>query len=378
MFLSCSAQVQEGEASYYKNVFEGKTTASGEIFRQNLFTAAHRQLEFGTIVKVTNKKNGKSANVRINDRGPYIRNRIIDVSKSVAQYLGFIDSGKALVTIEIIGFSNENPPNIYTYPTTPTQEVANSEVVQEVENRTSIYKVPKNEESEKSVEVDEQSSAIKITEVVSKPKVEPEIKQEKEAVNSLENNQANLAQTNKAASSKDDENKIHAEVVDIVKQVASASEDKNKSTKEEVIEIKPKQPNQINQNLKSISSEKDKVESALLSVEMNPAALKKKLDEFLEDKELKEQLFDLNANPISGGFYAVQVSTLSDAVSAFELSKIVADFYQEEVSVVYKATGVNPLYSTAVAKLQTRAQAETLLEKIKARYPYAFILNLSN
>jgi len=93
---------EEGFASYYSDAFEGKETASGEIFTQTGLTAAHRWLPFGTIVKVTNLENGKTIFVKINDRGPFVPNRIIDLSKMASQKLGFYNKGIAKVRIEVV------------------------------------------------------------------------------------------------------------------------------------------------------------------------------------------------------------------------------------------------------------------------------------
>ncbi|MGM0635864.1 MAG: septal ring lytic transglycosylase RlpA family protein [Bacteroidota bacterium] len=97
-----NAQVQTGLASYYDDKFDGRTTASGEVFDQNKATAAHRTLPFGTKVKVTNVSNQKSTVVIINDRGPFIRGRIIDLSKSIAEELDFLGDGTTEVEIEVI------------------------------------------------------------------------------------------------------------------------------------------------------------------------------------------------------------------------------------------------------------------------------------
>jgi rare lipoprotein A len=83
----------EGKASYYARRFEGRKTASGEIFENQELTAAHRSLPFDTEVEVVNPANGKSVTVRINDRGPYRRGRIIDLSRAAAHELGMLDSG---------------------------------------------------------------------------------------------------------------------------------------------------------------------------------------------------------------------------------------------------------------------------------------------
>ena len=95
-------KVEKGEASYYADKFEGCTTASGEVYSGKKMTAAHRTLEFGTIVRVTNLTNGKSVEVRINDRGPFKKGRIIDVSKAAAKKLDMLTAGVIQCTVEVI------------------------------------------------------------------------------------------------------------------------------------------------------------------------------------------------------------------------------------------------------------------------------------
>jgi peptidoglycan lytic transglycosylase len=92
---------QIGTASWYGKQFHGKTTASGEDFDMFEFTAAHRKLPLGTFVKVTNLKNGKWIIVRVNDRGPYVGNRIMDLSYSAARMLNFRD-GVERIRIDLI------------------------------------------------------------------------------------------------------------------------------------------------------------------------------------------------------------------------------------------------------------------------------------
>ncbi len=91
---------EKGIASYYHNKYEGRPTASGEKFRQKLLTAAHRTLPFGTMVTVTNLKNNKKIRVRINDRGPFVKGRIIDVTRKGAEMLDFVRDGLTEVKIE--------------------------------------------------------------------------------------------------------------------------------------------------------------------------------------------------------------------------------------------------------------------------------------
>jgi rare lipoprotein A len=95
------ARVEEGMASYYADSFDGRTTASGEIYDERDYTAAHRTLTFGTRVKVTHLENGRSVWVRINDRGPHVEGRIIDLSRAAAHKLRMKDGGTARVRLEI-------------------------------------------------------------------------------------------------------------------------------------------------------------------------------------------------------------------------------------------------------------------------------------
>ncbi len=92
----------QGTASYYGGKFHGRKTASGERFNKEALTAAHKTLPLGTQVRVTNLRNGESVNVKINDRGPYIKGRIIDLSKGAARELGMIKAGTARVKVEIL------------------------------------------------------------------------------------------------------------------------------------------------------------------------------------------------------------------------------------------------------------------------------------
>jgi rare lipoprotein A len=97
-------EVERGWATWYGRNWHGRATASGERFDMHQLTAAHRTLPLGSIVRVTNTRNGRAVEVRINDRGPYgrRRERIIDVSRAAARRLDFIDAGSCPVTIEVL------------------------------------------------------------------------------------------------------------------------------------------------------------------------------------------------------------------------------------------------------------------------------------
>ena len=93
-------------ASYYADKYHGRKTSNGEVFNMYDLTAAHKSLPFNTKVKVTNLSNGKSVVVRINDRGPFVKGREIDLSKAAAVKIGMIKSGTAKVSLEIVGGSD--------------------------------------------------------------------------------------------------------------------------------------------------------------------------------------------------------------------------------------------------------------------------------
>ena len=99
--------VQKGKASYYAKKFSGRQTASGERLHHDSLTCAHRTYPFGTLLKVTNPANGKEVIVRVTDRGPYVKGRIIDLSVRAARELGIIAQGIAPVTVE-----RYNPANV--------------------------------------------------------------------------------------------------------------------------------------------------------------------------------------------------------------------------------------------------------------------------
>ena len=108
----------EGEASWYGPNFHGKKTASGEIYDMYELTAAHKELPLGTTCIVTNLENDKSVTVRINDRGPFVKNRVIDLSYAAAKVIDMVDSGTARVRVEVL--SEDYSVDIDTLSPTPT------------------------------------------------------------------------------------------------------------------------------------------------------------------------------------------------------------------------------------------------------------------
>ena len=118
VFTSCSAhraqivpvgKTQRGVASWYGPTFHGKATASGEIFDTYRLTAAHKTLPFGALVEVKNLENGKTVRVRINDRGPFVRGRIIDLTYAAAEEIGMLADGTARVELTVLPFGTLAP-----------------------------------------------------------------------------------------------------------------------------------------------------------------------------------------------------------------------------------------------------------------------------
>lgn len=102
-------------ATYYADRFHGRRTSNGEKYDKDAYTCAHRKLPFGTLVRVTNPKNGKTAVVRVNDRGPYGKRAKIDLSKAAARDLGMLSIGILKVELEVIEDSIKNGNN-FLYP----------------------------------------------------------------------------------------------------------------------------------------------------------------------------------------------------------------------------------------------------------------------
>ncbi|AGA89911.1 rare lipoprotein A [Thioflavicoccus mobilis 8321] len=97
-----SLQMQQGVASYYHDRLQGRRTASGERYDGRKYTAAHKHLPIGTRVRITNLETGKSIMVRINDRGPFVQERVIDLSRRAARDLGILNAGLAPVRVEVV------------------------------------------------------------------------------------------------------------------------------------------------------------------------------------------------------------------------------------------------------------------------------------
>lgn len=138
---------ETGEASYYADKFNGRLTASGERFNNKQLTAAHRVLPFGTKVLVTELESGKTVVVRINDRGPFKRGRIIDLSKAAAVAIGITQKGVAKVKIEVVdvpGGEEDTPPvTPIASPTPTTTDPTPKPAVSEAEAKPAPTPTPK-------------------------------------------------------------------------------------------------------------------------------------------------------------------------------------------------------------------------------------------
>jgi len=169
--VNTNAQVgfrQEGMASFYAKEFEGRTTASGERFSHKKATCSHMSIPFGALVKITNLENNATVIVRVNDRGPFSPDRIIDVSQSVAERLGM--AGKATVKVSIEVVDNNGYSIQKAEPVEQTQKTENPEVVNQpkVEKETTVTK--KTETTDKVEEKKKESELFTLKVEVSEAK----------------------------------------------------------------------------------------------------------------------------------------------------------------------------------------------------------------
>jgi peptidoglycan lytic transglycosylase len=122
-----AGHTEEGEASWYGAPFHGRQASNGEIYDMNKLTAAHRTLPFETMVRVTNQKNGKSAIVRITDRGPFVNNRIIDLSYAAARQIESIGPGVVPVRIEVLSTASDPEAGFFTIQVGSFRDQANAD-----------------------------------------------------------------------------------------------------------------------------------------------------------------------------------------------------------------------------------------------------------
>jgi rare lipoprotein A len=160
--VSAFGYEEEGEASWYGGKFQGRTTANGEIFDTNLFTAAHKTLPFNSLVKVTNQENNLSVIVRINDRGPFLEGRIIDLSMVAAEIIGVVRSGHSPVVIEVIGTSQTNPTEKDQEGLNPEPEAEDPESTDNKNNADEITTESgsENDKQESTPEIEETDNII--------------------------------------------------------------------------------------------------------------------------------------------------------------------------------------------------------------------------
>ena len=180
---------ERGNASYYADKLHGRPTASGEIYDKNAFTTAHKTIPFGTIVKITNLENGKSINLKVNDRGPFHPDKMVDISRAAAEYLDIIKQGVVPVELEILGddaivlpsqttASNQNNTAVdFNAPAVArNQQTQNNTVVNTVP-QTQPYSAPQNKRTRSITKPLPATSNLKTVEANNIPAASMEIEQ---------------------------------------------------------------------------------------------------------------------------------------------------------------------------------------------------------
>ncbi len=125
--VSPAVYEETGIASWYGHPYHGRASASGEIYDMETLTAAHRTLPFGTMVRVQNLENGREVDVRINDRGPFVEGRIIDLSHAAAQQIGMLGPGTAKVRLRVVSLPSVTVPGYYAVQAGAFRDRANAE-----------------------------------------------------------------------------------------------------------------------------------------------------------------------------------------------------------------------------------------------------------
>lgn len=186
---------QRGEASYYADQFHGRKTANGEKFDMNELTAAHPRIRFNTLLRVTNTRNGKSVIVRINDRGPYVGDRIIDLSKAAAAKIDMVRSGVAPVQLEVI--------HVETGPVTDRERKANEERIRKQEEKGIKTQPTKKEEPANGEENKRRSVLERIRRLLGKREKAPENQEESNTTTQPEQPQPETKQETKSEPKRD-------------------------------------------------------------------------------------------------------------------------------------------------------------------------------
>jgi len=172
-----------GDASWYGKKFQGKPTASGELFDMYAYTAAHRTLPFGTILKVTNLSNNKSVIVRVNDRGPFKRNRIVDLSYQAAKEIGMVIDGTAEVSIVEIKTNVSTPKQSTSKKSLNTNPYLTDEEYELMQNYTTKVEAPtdmNNKDEYRKKILETKSAKLQIAAFGSKKNAEKFLKNEDE------------------------------------------------------------------------------------------------------------------------------------------------------------------------------------------------------
>ena len=175
-----SGDVFYGKASYYDEYFNGRKTANGEIFSHKLLTAAHPTWPFNTKVKITNLANKNSVTVRINDRGPFIKGRHIDVSKQVAVVLGFINAGVVDVKMEVLKWGTAADKPILASAKTNKTAKTNPKAVK-IKTESKVVTENQKVEIAKNAQPDSTTLAenIPVTKIQNKPPIKEKVKEKK-------------------------------------------------------------------------------------------------------------------------------------------------------------------------------------------------------
>ena len=377
--------VEKGIASYYHNNLKGNRTANGERYSPSEMTAAHLTLPFDSQVRVVNLKNNKSVIVRINDRGPFVERRIIDLSRAAADSLDFIENGLASVEIDVLCFGKPNGNNQQQLLANRNKSFKLSSTIIKIpkdsasnlwvfnQPKTSYFVKENNELKKENISKNNYTDSINNIWAFNKPKTIPiinEIKPLKTEVNNKSTindslntlwvfNQPHKSKSNKIELTNNNisPNKITTNNIDNALWVFNLP--KTKTVKEEIKPIPPIDSNNLSLAFATIF--KNKAVQNNLSNPSPTLTIQK----------------DTTQISISGFVYGVQIGSFKLRSNMLKLSEKLKKNYIDKINVQEVNKDSVHFYRLLLGECVNKIDAEKLKEKIKNEYPQSFIISFN-
>ncbi|MEI6821410.1 MAG: septal ring lytic transglycosylase RlpA family protein [Bacteroidota bacterium] len=383
--FSQKKRVEKGIASYYHNNLKGNRTANGERYSPTEMTAAHLTLPFDSQVRVVNLKNNKSVIVRINDRGPFVERRIIDLSRAAADSLDFIENGLAHVEIDVLCFGKPNGNNQQQLLANRNKSIKLNSPIIKIEKdsahnlwvfnqpKTSCFVNEKNELKKESISNKNFTDSINVLWAFNQPKTIPVINEIKplktEAINKsiIIDSINTLWVFNQPLNSKSSKIELPNNNISTNKRTPNNMENalwvfnlpKTKTVKEEIKPISPIDSNNLSLAFATIFKNK---------------AVKNKLSSPSPTLTIQKDTAQIS---ISGLVYGVQIGSFKLRSNMLKLSEKLKKNYIDKINVQEVNKDSVHFYRLLLGECVNKTDAEKLKERIKNEYPQSFIISFN-